>query len=150
MVLLTERMLGRLVRWLRLLGHDAPLLARPPARVPPGAVLLTRRASLAGRPGILFVKSDHPREQLAQVAAELGLTVDPARLLSRCLDCNLPVEPITREQAAGLVPDYTLATAPSFTRCPGCGRLYWPGSHGQRAVALLEEMLGHGQPPASD
>jgi uncharacterized protein with PIN domain len=142
MVLLTERMLGRLARWLRLLGHDAPILERPPARVPPGAVLLTRRVCLAGRPGVIFVKHDRVEDQLAQVAAELGLTVDPARLLCRCLDCNLPVEPIGRSQAAGLVPDYTLATAPCFTRCPGCGKVFWPGSHGQRALARLEEMLG--------
>jgi uncharacterized protein with PIN domain len=142
MVLLTERTLGRLARWLRLLGYDAPLLERPPVRVPPGAVLLTRRASLAGRPGVLLIKSDHLREQLPQVVKELGLALDPARLLSRCLDCNLPIEPITREQAAGLVPDYTLAIAPCFTRCPGCGKVFWPGSHGQRALRQIQEMLG--------
>lgn len=142
MQLLCERMLGRLARWLRLLGHDAPILERPPARVPPGAVLLTRRVSLANRPGVIFVTHDRVEDQLAQVASELGLAVDPARLFSRCLDCNLPVTPMTREEAAGLVPDYVLATAESFTRCPGCGRVFWPGSHGQRALAKLEEMLG--------
>lgn len=149
MQLLCERMLGRLARWLRLLGHDAPVLGRPPARVPPGAALLTRRVCLAGRPGVVFVRHDRLEDQLAQVASELGLAVDPARLFSRCLDCNLPVEAVPRDEAAGLAPDYTLATAEAFTRCPGCGRVFWPGSHGQRAWAKLEEMLGKGSAPTT-
>lgn len=143
--LLTERMLGRLARWLRLLGYDAPLLERPPVRIPPGAALLTRRRRLAGRPGVFLVTADRLGDQLAQVVGELGLRPDPSRLFSRCLECNLPVEAMTREQAAGLVPDHTLATAPHFKRCPGCGRVYWPGSHGQRALDLLGLMLAADQ-----
>ena len=140
---LTERMLGRLARWLRLLGLDAPLIDRPPAKIPPGAVLLTRRRALAGRPGVIVMGADRVEEQLAQVMRELRLQPDRARLLSRCLDCNLPVHHISREEAAGLVADHTLNTAFSFTRCRRCGKVYWPGSHGQRARVLLEEILAN-------
>ena len=140
--LLCDSMLGRLARWLRLLGWDAPLLTRPPLRPAPEEVLLTRRRRLAGRPGVLLVEGDKVAEQLAQVVGELGLEVRPRRIFTRCLDCNRPVEPVDREEVMGLVPDHTLHTAPSFTRCPACGRVFWPGSHGQRARRLLAEMLG--------
>lgn len=136
-----EPTLGRLARWLRLMGVDAPSAHSAPPRLPPGEAFLTRTRRLAGRPGFVLVLPDRPDEQLAQVAAELGLTLKPELLFSRCLDCNLPVEPISREQAAGSVPVYTLHRASGFTRCPGCGRVFWPGSHGPRARAMLERAL---------
>ena len=135
-------MLGRLARWLRILGYDAPLITRPPLRLAPDEVLLTRRRRLAGRQGIFFVRYDKVKDQLRQVVSGLGLVVDPGRFFSRCLQCNQPVEPIGKEQVTGLVPDFTLHTAEAFTRCPKCGRIFWPGSHGKRAVRQLEEMLG--------
>jgi uncharacterized protein len=146
--LLCERMLGRLARWLRLLGYDAPLLLEPPRRLAEDEVLLTRRQRLQGRPRVVFIAHDRLEDQLRQVTSELGLRPDPQRFFSRCLDCNLSVEPIDRGQAAGLVPDYVLDTAPAFTRCPGCGRIFWPGSHGQRAVQRLAAILGLELPAA--
>ncbi len=140
--LLCDSMLARLARWLRLLGWDAPLLARPPLRPGPGEVLLTRRRRLAGRPGVILVEADQLAGQLAQVLGELDLEPRPERMFSRCLECNRPVEPVDRDQVAGQVPEFTLHTAPSFTRCPHCGKVFWPGSHGQRARRLLEQMLG--------
>lgn len=139
--LLAERMLGRLITWLRILGHDTVVIDRPPPRVPVGAVLLTRRRALAGRPGVLFLASEHWPEQLRQVLAELDLAPDPARFFSRCLRCNALVAPISRAEAAASVPDYTLTIAENFTRCPACGKVYWPGSHGLRAGSLLGKVL---------
>ena len=140
--LLCDSMLGRLARWLRLLGYDAPLVKRPPAQAAPDEVLLTRRRAWQGRPGVLLVAHDRLEDQLRQVAAELGLRPDPARFFSRCLECNLPVESISKDQAAGRVPDFTLDTAECFTQCPGCGKVFWPGSHGKRAAARMQEILG--------
>ena len=140
--LLIEPMLGRLATWLRILGYDAPQIPRPPAITPPGAVLLTRRRRLAGRPGVLLITHDHLEDQLKQVLRELGLRPDPAARFSRCLVCNKVVEFLERQGAAGLVPDYTLATAQGFTRCPQCGRVFWPGSHGARAEQRIKELLG--------
>jgi uncharacterized protein with PIN domain len=135
-------MLGRLARWLRLLGYDAALLERPPARVGPDEVLLTRRTSLAKKPGVVFVDHDRLGDQLGQVVKELGLEVDASRFFSRCLDCNLLVEPVERSQVQGLVPDYIFHTAERFTRCPQCGKIFWPGSHGRRAIQRITSMLG--------
>jgi hypothetical protein len=137
-----ERTLGRLARWLRLLGHSARLVERAPAAAPPGVAVLTRRRALGGRPGVMVVEPDQPCEQLRQVAAAFGLGLEPDRLFSRCLDCDRPVEPLARPEAVGLVPEHVLHTAESFTRCPACGKVFWPGTHGPRARAMLAEILG--------
>lgn len=148
--IMVEPTMGRLARWLRLMGYDAPLATAPPPRMPPGQVYLTRTTRLADRPGFQLVTSERPARQLRQVEAELGLKLDPQYLFTRCLDCNQPVQPLSREQARGLVPDYTLSSAASFSRCPGCGRVFWPGSHGKRALAQLQDILdGQNYPPTS-
>lgn len=139
--LVAEPTLGRLVTWLRLLGLDTGLVPRLPPAAPDQTVLLTRRRALAGRAEVLFIRSDHWPEQLRQVLTELGLRPDPAARFSRCLACNQPVSPLAREQTVGLVPDFIRETAEGFTRCPACAKIFWPGSHGQRAEALLASIL---------
>ncbi len=140
-----DSMLGRLARWLRLLGYDAPLLKPIPAQAPPGESLLTRRRAWQGRPGVLFIRHDRLEDQLRQAMAELQLTPDPALFFSRCLECNVLVEPLERRAAAGRVPDFILDTAESFTQCPHCGKVFWPGSHGKKAGTRLAAFLG--RPP---
>lgn len=143
---------GRLGRWLRLLGYDVVAspwrhdddllrLARLQQRV-----LLTRDTGLArrrpvrrGEGSARLLASDHPRQQLRQVAAELGLRVD--RAFSRCLECNDTLEPLDRPLAAGLVPPYVLATQRTFKRCPHCGRVYWRGTHWERMMAEVRDLL---------
>ncbi len=130
-------MLGRLARWLRLMGFDT-VYRRDAAdewlvalAVAEGRWLVTRDTRLAAlrRPGLrtVRVRANDFREQLGEVMKVLGRPA--GRALSRCPACNGVPAPITAAQAAGAVPEYTLATQTEFRRCPGCGRVYWPGSH---------------------
>jgi len=133
--LLLDGMLGRLAKWLRLLGYDAAYdnqaddleLARR-ARAE-GRVLLTRDRELAGRRGLrtLLVRSDVLEEQVEQTVEELGPPSQTA--LSRCSLCNEPLQATTPEEVAGRVPPYVLRTQPRFRICPSCGRVYWAGTH---------------------
>ena len=142
--LLADGMLGRLARWLRLLGYDTaydnaatdPELARR-ARAE-GRVLLTRDQALAARRGLraLLIRSQVLEEQVHEVCQRLG--PPPHAALSRCAVCNSVLEPISHDQAAQLVPPYVLRTRTKFRRCPGCGRVYWPGSHLQAIRAQLD------------
>jgi len=136
---LADSMLGRLARWLRLLGYDTAYendaddlqLARR-ARAE-GRVLLTRDRALAARRGLrtLLVNSELLEEQIAQIRETFGPPPEPA--LSRCSVCNAVLEPITPQEAALRVPPYILRTQKQFRACPDCGRVYWEGTH-------LEEM----------
>jgi uncharacterized protein with PIN domain len=141
MQLICDRMLGRLARYLRMLGYAAPLVQEPPLRLAGEHFFLTRRRKLMGKPSVLFIEHDLIQDQLSQVLADLELSPDPALWLSRCLECNEEVEHIPREKAWGLVPDFTYHNAPGFTRCPNCQKIFWPGSHAKRAMARLEALL---------
>jgi uncharacterized protein with PIN domain len=133
--LLADCMLGRLAKWLRLLGYDTAYdnaatdlelarRARSEARV-----LLTRDQELAARTGLrtLLIESQVLDDQVSQVAANLPRPPHPP--CTRCAVCNSLLRAVTTEEITHLVPPYVLSKHRQFHRCPGCGRVYWPGSH---------------------
>jgi uncharacterized protein len=142
-----DKMLGRLARWLRILGHDVAYGPHLSGRTlvdrarREHRLLLTRDTRLLRDPHLpphLFITSDHFREQLRQVAAAVPLG---AGFLHRCLDCNRPLEAVAREAVAATVPPYVLSTQERFERCPGCGRVYWPATH---RAHMLDELAALG------
>ena len=146
---LADAMLGRLARWLRVLGFDTryePALTDPElvalARRE-GRVLLTRDRRLLSdlRPDLaLEVTSDAPLAQLRAVIEHLALA-PPAELFTRCLLCNTPLEPVPRTEAAALLPPAARELPGPVRRCPTCERVYWPGSHARRMRSALRSAL---------
>lgn len=141
-------MLGRLARWLRLLGcdtlyadstmDDAALLALASAE---GRTLLTRDGGIAARrtgKGAVLVASADPAVQVGEVVKSLGLEIDGSKLFSRCSLCNTPVVPATKGDARGSVPENVFAKHDEFFRCPACGKFYWKGSHWKRMREFVE------------
>ena len=138
MEFIADCMLGRLAKWLKILGFD--VLYFPKAEDEDlvetsrceKRVLLTRDTGLIERSkkraGRLFIESEDWREQVVQVLDEFDLW-DSVRPNSRCLACNRPLKPLPKARARNLVPPHILETAPSFAICPGCGRVFWPGTH---------------------
>jgi len=154
MKFLADHMLGRLARWLRLLGYDTtytniPLddnalvdLSQAEQRV-----LLTRDKNLAQRVGIPLIKSERVDQQLEQVVRDYSLSIDEGKVLSRCSVCNTLVIAIDRKETKPLVPDRVYAMHQEFWLCPSCHRCYWKGSHWDkimRRVRLLENLTGGG------
>jgi uncharacterized protein with PIN domain len=141
--LLADCMLGRLAKWLRLLGYDTAYendatdheLARR-ARAE-GRVLLTRDRELVNRRGLetLLIQSEQLEEQVEEVQAALGPPPGPS--LSRCSVCNVVLEDISPAEVVDQVPPYVLKTHTEFRHCPSCGRVYWSGSH----VRAMDEQL---------
>ncbi len=144
-----DAMLGGLMRWLRALGHDTTweaeiaddeLVRRAVAE---RRVLLTRDRGLAAawwiRP-LLLLHADAPLAQLAEVAARFSLRTD--RLFSRCLRCNLPLEPAAEADVLARVPADVRARQTVFHRCRRCARLYWEGSHTARMRDDIAQALG--------
>ncbi len=137
MKFVADAMLGRLARWLRLLGFDVlycrDIEDRELVRISraEGRTLLTRDTRLAGSKGLdapILLRSDDVREQLVQLADRL----DPATAApsGRCDVCNSVLEEvIERDQVRDRVPEHIYRTCTAFTRCPICGRVYWPGTH---------------------
>ena len=65
-----------------------------------------------------------------------------ARPFTLCLRCNLPLQTVDKGQVSAIVPPQVLEHQSLFSRCAGCARVYWPGSHYVRMRAALGELLG--------
>jgi uncharacterized protein with PIN domain len=151
---IADAMLGKLARWLRILGYDTLYDDRADdhalvrwARAE-GRILLTRDRELARRRGLrcLFVTDEDVDEQLAQVVRDLGLSLDGA--FSRCNVCNEPLEPVDKDAIRDQVPPYVYQTQEQFARCTGCGRIYWPATHWQgmrERIGRMTRASAHGQ-----
>ncbi len=144
-----DRMLGRLVRWLRLIGQDVtywPHLSGSglirAARIESRMILTRDRGIRKTRnpPPYLFIESDHFREQLKQVIQTFSL--DPfAKIFNRCVQCNSPLESIPTERVKDQVPPYVFTTQEKFSFCQKCQHTYWPATHLQK---MLEELRAMG------
>ncbi|MBC7292749.1 MAG: hypothetical protein H5T84_01355, partial [Thermoleophilia bacterium] len=127
--------MGRLARWLRVLGHDAEwtreadvttLLDRAAREA---RILLTRdtrlvqrRAIRRGKVQAVLVRPNDLVAQLRQLQEDLGLKwAGPPR----CLICNGVLESRQREEVKDRVPPYVALTQSHFSYCPNCDRITW-------------------------
>ncbi|MEJ2639399.1 MAG: Mut7-C RNAse domain-containing protein [Desulfosarcinaceae bacterium] len=132
--------LGRLAKHLRLMGFNAAYQDTADAmaffrHAGPDRIALTRIRQLCGRlpqDRWLYIRSNDPEAQVAAVLTGFKIEADDLRPFSRCIRCNEVVVPLKREASRGRVPEHVWQTQPSFSGCPCCGRIYWPGSHTQR------------------
>ncbi|MEW6352597.1 MAG: Mut7-C RNAse domain-containing protein [Thermodesulfobacteriota bacterium] len=127
--------LGRLAKWLRIVGLDAEY---PVGKPRPGRFFVTARSRVIGL-WVIQVSGRSAVDQLAQVLAAADLRVDRELLFSRCLICNVPVEDVTGEQMLSSVPSEIAGHISAFTACPRCGRIYWAGTHLTRVLRRLAE-----------
>jgi uncharacterized protein with PIN domain len=140
MKFIADVMLGRLAKRMRLLGCDV-LYNRTPndnevirLSLEQDRVILTRDKALSVRPlaeNHLFINSDLVQEQVEQVLSSFPLEarLDP---LTRCSECNDPLNRIARDEAQDLVPQHVHENNYLFLRCPRCKRTYWRGTHVMR------------------
>jgi uncharacterized protein with PIN domain len=145
-----DGMLGKLARWLRMLGHDvkysnssddAQLLAMAKKEQ---RILLTRDFELyqhATAKGVdaFYVEGQTEAERLAELARrfDVGLEIDMAT--SRCPKCNTRVKPVSKEEVEGKVERSTSEHYSEFWKCPKCGQIYWQGAHWTRIKKTLKE-----------
>ncbi len=159
-----DAMLGKLARWLRLLGFDcsyerdiadAELVRRA---IEQGRVILTRDRALPAEwwmPDIHVLQAERTFEQLREVVRCFGLSgvVCP---LTRCSECNQPLVRVVAALSSGniadgrdlegsalkeRVPARILASREPLQECLVCKRVYWQGSHTRRIQRVVEELL---------
>lgn len=143
-------MLGKLTRWLRMLGHDVNYfrsaddkklveLAKQEKRI-----LLTRdhelvqQAVSSGAEAVL-VEATEEADKLAFLAGRFGFKLEIDLTFSRCPKCNALIEFVAKEEVADRIPEATSKHYNEFWRCTGCGKVYWQGAHWKRIKETLEK-----------
>ena len=145
-----DGMLGKLTRWLRLLGHDVEYsnnmedkdligIAKKEKRV-----LLTRDFQLyqqAVGKGLdaFYVEGQTEPERLAEISKRFSIGLEVDMKISRCSKCNTIVKPILKEKIADKVEKNTLVHYDEFWMCPKCEQVYWQGAHWTRIGKILKK-----------
>jgi uncharacterized protein with PIN domain len=144
---IVDSMLGRLAKWLRILGYDTLYwrgsdwhMLKEKGR---GRIFLTRTTKFPhGRnfQRVILVREDNPEIQLRSVMRKLDLKVDEHRIFSRCIVCNRQLEKTPKGEVEGRVPDFVFSTYSEFSSCPGCARIYWKGTHQENMRKKITEL----------
>jgi uncharacterized protein len=140
--------LGRLARWLRLLGfdtlyrndfQDADLVRAAAAE---HRIVLTRDRRLLHHKAIdhgYWVRAVDPGQQVAEVVRRFQLegTVRP---FHRCPVCNDLVHPVDKAAIQHRLEPKTRLYYDEFFQCAGCGKVYWQGAHFARLRKTIETL----------
>jgi len=142
---------GRLAKWLRVMGYDAPVpsvaednnLVRLALRegrimITKDSKLMERRVVTSGQLKAVLIRHDDLKSQLQQVVEALGLK--DHKKFSRCIRCSLVLIPVPKASVEARVPPYVYETQEVFMACPGCHRLYWRGTHWANMAHDLVEL----------
>jgi uncharacterized protein with PIN domain len=149
MKFIVDCMLGKLAKWLKILGFDAlffskieddELLAIAHREK---RILLTRDTGLIQKARdieALFLESEKWREQVEQVLGHFNLwgKIDSH---TRCIACNVELKNLCKKDAKNLVTPFVYKHADSFALCPACGRVFWRGTHFKDMENKIEEIL---------
>jgi uncharacterized protein with PIN domain len=141
--------LGKLARYLRLLGFDTCYrndydddaiigLARGESRI-----ILTRDKGLLKHGAVThgyWVRATVPRQQLAEIVRVFDL-IGSARPFSRCIRCNGELQRVPKCSVADRLPPRVRAHFEEFVQCPLCAAVYWPGSHYDRMRKMIGELF---------
>jgi uncharacterized protein with PIN domain len=145
-----DGMLGKLARWLRMLGHNAKYardlddeilvkIAKTEKRV-----LLTRdselyKRALSKHAEAFFVEGENAAERLAFLSTHFGIDLKFSPSISRCPKCNAKIKPATKEEIGNKIPRSTQTFYEEFWECPKCGKVYWQGAHWKKIAETLSD-----------
>lgn len=139
--------LGKLAKWMRILGYDSVYHDRGDEAELVIQALRERRIILARSPwmsrhkGIkaIIVKRDLVEDQLDQVVEEAGLAIEEEKFFTRCVECNTLLIAAAKEDVREKVPAYVFGAHDVFKKCERCKKIYWKGSHWDMVGKWLEE-----------
>src|SRR6266496_2954056 len=140
--------LGRLSRFLRLLGFDVAYDRQAQDRQLLSIMKRENRALLTRDRRLLMhavvqtgycPRSQNADEQTIEVLRRFNLfsSIVP---FSRCLRCNALLQQVDKAEIIEKLEPLTKIYYEQFRRCTGCGQIYWPGSHFSKLQRRLEEI----------
>ena len=140
--------LGKLARYLRLLGFDAlyrndyddATIIR--LSLDEQRIILTRDRCVLKHAAVThgyWVRSTVPRQQLREVVRVFDLGSN-SRPFTRCMLCNGELQQVAKDMVADRLPLRVRMYFDEFAQCQACAHVYWPGSHYQHMRQMVDEL----------
>lgn len=143
-------MLGKLARWLRMLGQDTiysitlrdnELLSMSQRE---NRLLLTSdfdlyKKSIKNKAKVLYIKGQNIELALSTLSKTFEFPLIINMELSRCPKCNIVLKRISKKEAAEKIKSNTLIHYDKFWLCSQCSSVYWQGSHWKEINSTLQK-----------
>jgi len=150
MKFVTDGMLGKLTRWLRMLGHDVEYTGSMDDKEliqkakKENRILLTRdlelyQQAIARGAEAFLIESPNQTANLAKLANRFGFKLEIDVKVSRCPKCNTRIKSVSKTDVINKIPQTTSSYYNEFWECPGCKQVYWRGAHWKRIEKTLIE-----------
>jgi uncharacterized protein with PIN domain len=152
--LIVDNNVGKLAKWLRIMGYDALLfsgeddgrmvkvaLAQNRVILTKDTQVMKRRLVTSGKLKAILIADDDIEAQLRQVVEALKLDYHFSPF-SICLECNQHLIEKDEDAVREFVPSYVFKTQRLYMECPSCHRIYWRGTHWQAMSQELTKMAG--------
>lgn len=141
--------LGRLAKYLRMLGFDAlygidyedETLAFISQHE--GRIILTKDRGILKRRAVThgyLIRHIQPKDQIVEVIHRFDLR-DQVKPLSRCIRCNGLIQTVSMENIQSQVPPRTQRYYDEFSQCPSCRQVYWKGPHYLRMQEFIQHIM---------
>ncbi len=145
MKFLLDSMLGRLAKWLRIMGYDTHYQSEYKLhelyKLAQERIFITKNKTLSSKLQGILLTSNHIEEQIKELNEKLKLTQKPYMWFSRCIICNTKLQSADPQLAQQFVPEYVYVENKNNIKfCPSCKRFYWPGTHRQKMIKKLKEL----------
>lgn len=143
---IADCMLGTLAKRLRFLGYDTLFFNRiddaeiVKIAADEGRIIITRDSGIIKRKAAknhIFIESDNLESQMNTVMKKSGIEKSAVKPATRCIVCNTQLLPLPKREAIGKVPPFVFLTHSKFSHCNKCHRIYWKGSHMEKALERL-------------
>ena len=153
---IADNNVGKLARWLRLIGYDTILFEQKDdaqmikVALSEDRVILTKDAQFTKRRLVangtlktIHIEQDDPRLQVQEIVKTLRLDYH-FKPFSLCLECNRALMARSKDEVRDLVPARVFETQIQYTECPACHRIYWPGTHWEAMGKELQDLQSGG------
>jgi len=146
MIFLCDLMLGKLVKYLRILGFDTIYITsvaeldRYKDEYSPPIFFTKRRKQKVPYSNCIFIESNDVFSQLSQIRDIIKPHINGKTLMKRCIQCNIPLNDAEKDDIEGLVPEFIFHTYSIFRTCPVCRKVYWKGSHAEHMEKWIKEI----------
>ena len=153
---IADNNVGKLARWLRLIGYDTLLFKHKDDGQMIGTALnedrviltkdtqfMKRRLVTNGELKVILISQDDPENQIQEVVRKSNLNYH-FNPFSLCLECNQTLVHRGKEEVHSRVPPHVFETQTQYTECPACHRIYWQGTHWQAMVKKLRDLQREG------
>ena len=149
MKFVADSTVGKLARLLRMAGFDCDWVSTPDiAQVlslsrEQQRMIVSRNSKFSEMvlaADFYHVRSDDPEKQLVDLLLDLNLPLKSDNFLSRCVDCNEPLNEVSKEDVRERTYPYVYHTQKYLFICRHCDKLFWRATHAKAMTDRLQRI----------